>query len=291
MKIKKNEPMKNHTTWRIGGPVDLLVQPESVEELQIALREAKQSGQPYYVIGSGSNLLVADAGLKGTVIQLGGSLCKLDILGDCVIAEAGVPLPFLARKAAEQSLSGLEFAAGIPGTVGGAVVMNAGAYQSQISSVIQEVVCCDHTGQLCTLEKADCGFAYRTSRFQKQQSLTVVSVKMRLIPGKKEDIQAQIQKNTAARNAKQPVEHPSAGSIFRNPPGDTAGRLVELVGAKGWRQGGAMVSEKHSNFIINIGAATCDDVLKLVARVKQAVFDQTGVRLQEEILLLGKENL
>lgn len=288
MKIKKNELMSKHTTWRIGGPAEIFLQPESVEELRQALQEAKQ---PCYVIGGGSNLLVADEGLAGTVIQLGGSLCGLTINNQTIVAEAGVPLPLLARKAAEHGLSGLEFAAGIPGTVGGAVVMNAGAYQSQISNVVQQVLCCDRQGQLLTLDKEECAFAYRNSRFKQTSDLVIVSVKMQLMPGKKEEIQLQMQKNTAARQAKQPVGYPSAGSIFKNPTGDAAGRLVEAAGAKGWRQGDAMVSEKHSNFIVNTGNATCADVLQLVERVKQAVKAQTGVQLEEEILLLGGENI
>lgn len=288
MKIRKNEPMSKHTTWRIGGPVDVFLQPESVAELQQALQEAIE---PCYVIGGGSNLLVADDGIAGTVIQLGGSLCGLTIEDQTIIAEAGVPLPLLARKAAEHELSGLEFAAGIPGTVGGAVVMNAGAYQSQISNVVQQVTCCDRQGHLFTLSKEACNFAYRNSRFKQDGDLIIVSVKMQLMPGKKEEIEQQMQKNTAARKEKQPVEYPSAGSIFKNPAGDAAGRLVESVGAKGWQQGGAMVSRKHSNFIVNTGGATCADVLQLVERVKQAVKEKTGVLLEEEILLLGRENL
>ena len=290
MKIKEQEPMRNHTTWRIGGPADLLVQPESVEELQEAIQMAEQSDTPYYVIGGGSNLLVADEGIAGTVIQLGGSLTGLQITDKYIIAEAGVPLPVLARKAAEYGLSGLEFAAGIPGSVGGAVVMNAGAYQGQISDVIRQVVCCNASGQLVTLDAEACEFSYRNSRFKKNRDLIIVSVKMELTPGDKEKIQEQMKKNTASRKEKQPVEYPNAGSIFKNPAGDAAGRLIELVGAKGWRQGDAMVSEKHSNFIVNLGSATSEDVLKLVNRVKQAVYTKTGVLLEEEILFLGREN-
>lgn len=288
MKIRENEPMRNHTTWRIGGPADRLVQPESVEELQQAIQAARESGAPYYVIGGGSNLLVSDEGITGTVIQLGGSLTGLAITDHTIVAEAGVPLPFLARKAAEYGLSGLEFAAGIPGSVGGAVFMNAGAYQGQISNVIEQVTCCDDSGQLITLKAADCAFSYRNSRFKQSRELVIVSVKMRLTPGKKEDILEQMQKNTASRNAKQPVEYPNAGSIFKNPPGDAAGRLIELAGAKGWRQGDAQVSEKHSNFIVNTGNASSRDVLLLVERVKQAVYAETGVLLEEEILYLGR---
>ena len=290
MKIREHEPMRNHTTWRIGGPADRLIQPESIEELQQILQEMQVSGQPYYVIGGGSNLLVADEGVAGTVIRLGGSLTGLQVTEEYIVAEAGVPLPFLARKAAEYGLSGLEFAAGIPGSVGGAVVMNAGAYQGQISDVICQVTCCDKNGQLIQLDAADCDFSYRNSRFKCDHELIIVSVKMKLKAGKKEEILEQMQKNTASRNEKQPIEYPNAGSIFKNPVGDAAGRLIELVGAKGWRQGDAMVSDKHSNFIVNVGAATCEDVRLLVNRVKQAVYAETGVLLEEEILFLGREN-
>ena len=289
MKIKEQELMRNHTTWRIGGPADWLVQPESAEELQKAIQKAKADGMPWYVIGGGSNLLVADEGITGTVIQLGGSLTGLQITDNYIVAEAGVPLPFLARKAAEHGLSGLEFAAGIPGSVGGAVVMNAGAYQGQVSNVIRQVTCCDSSGQFITLDNEECLFSYRNSRFKHDKDLVIVSVKMELVPGKKEEILEQMKKNTESRNAKQPVEYPNAGSIFKNPAGDAAGRLIELVGAKGWRQGDAMVSEKHSNFIVNLGAATCEDVLSLIERVKKAVYTETGVLLEEEILLLGRE--
>lgn len=289
MKIRQNEPMKLHTTWRIGGPAEQFVQPESVEELQQALQEASRSGKPFYVLGGGSNLLVADEGIAGTVIQLGGSLAGLEINGTTIKAQAGVPLPFLARKAADAGLSGLEFAAGIPGTVGGAVVMNAGAYGSQISNVVRRVECCNAQGELLTLDAGACGFEYRNSRFKQSREWMIVSVELELTPGDRDEILAQMERNTASRNAKQPVEYPSAGSIFKNPPGDAAGRLVEMIGAKGWRQGGAMVSEKHSNFIVNTGNASCEDVLQLVARVKQAVEQETGVLLEEEILLLGKE--
>lgn len=287
MKRKEYELMRNHTTWKIGGPVDLLLQPETIAELQQALKEAKRAGKPYYIIGAGSNLLVADDGLRATIIALGGSLCGLTIDGTTVTAEAGLPLPVLARKAAKAGLSGLEFAAGIPGSVGGAVVMNAGAYQSQMSNIIEQVLCCDLDGNLMTLKKEDCGFAYRNSRFKQDKTLIVLSVTLRLQMGDVETIEKQMGHNAASRAAKQPTSYPNAGSVFQNPPGDAAGRLIEQVGAKGWKQGDAMVSEKHANFIVNIGAASCTDVLQLIVRIKQAVYEQTGILLEEEILYLG----
>lgn len=291
MKRKEHEPMHNHTTWKIGGPVDLMLQPESVEELQLALLEAKSLGKPCYIIGAGSNLLIADEGLRATVISLGGNLCKWDVSGNKITAEAGLPLPVLARKAARAGLSGLEFAAGIPGSVGGAVVMNAGAYQSQMSNVIEAVQCCDFEGNLITLQNSECNFAYRNSRFKQDKSLIIVSVTFCLEPGDPEVIEKQMGHNTAARVEKQPTSYPNAGSVFQNPPGDAAGRLIESIGAKGWRQGDAMVSEKHANFIVNVGTATCTDVLTLIKRVKEKVLLDTGILLEEEILYLDNENL
>ena len=291
MKRKEHEPMHNHTTWRIGGPVDIMLQPETIEELQEALQEAKSLGKPYYVIGAGSNLLVADEGLRATVIALGGNLCKWSVSGNTITAEAGLPLPVLARKAARAGLSGLEFAAGIPGSVGGAVVMNAGAYQSQMSNIIEEVLCCDRDGNLLTLDNASCGFAYRNSRFKNDNSLIILSVTFRLQPGDAEAIEKQMGHNTAARIEKQPTSYPNAGSVFKNPSGDAAGRLIDMIGAKGWRQGDAMVSDKHANFIVNLGQATCADVLDLIGRIKEAVLHETGIVLEEEILYLHDENL
>lgn len=291
MKRKEQEPMHHHTTWRIGGPVDLMLQPETIEELQEALQEAKSIGKPYYIIGAGSNLLVADEGLHATVISLGGNLCNWSVSGTTITAEAGLPLPVLARKAARAGLSGLEFAAGIPGSVGGAVVMNAGAYQSQMSNIIQEVLCCDRDGNLILLDNAACRFAYRSSRFKQDPTFIILSVTFSLQPGDADAIEKQMGHYTAARIEKQPTSYPNAGSVFKNPPGDAAGRLIEQVGAKGWRQGEAMVSEKHANFIVNTGAATCKDVLQLIARIKQAVWQETGITLEEEILYLGDENL
>lgn len=280
------EPMKKHTTWHIGGPAELFLQPESKEEAVEAIRTAARSGKPYYVIGLGSNLLVSDEGLKGTVIQLGGKLNHVLIEGNVIQADAGTPLPALAFKAGEAGLAGLAFAAGIPGSLGGALVMNAGAYGGQISDVVRKVECLNPAGEPVTLSAEECGFAYRTSRFKQEPGWVILSVTMELASGNAEELLATMQRNNASRKEKQPLEYPCAGSIFQNPPGDAAGRLVELIGAKGWREGDAQVSEKHANFIVNLGNATCKDVLTLVARVKEAVKAETGIELHEEILLL-----
>ena len=286
MKVKKNEPMRNHTTWRIGGPVDLLVQPESVEELQQALQQVRASGQPYYVIGGGSNLLVADEGLPGTVIQLGGCLCGLQINGTRVIAEAGVPLPLLARKAAEQNLSGLEFAAGIPGTVGGAVVMNAGAYGGEMKDVLTEVTVMDEEGAIVTLPADKLELGYRTSII-KTAGYIVLEAKLQLKEGNPEVIRETMKDLTIRRTTKQPLEYPSAGSTFKRPEGYFAGKLIMDSGLAGYQVGGAQVSEKHCGFVINAGGATARDVRTLMDNVRDIVYKKYGVTLEPEVKFLG----
>lgn len=289
MRVKYNEPMRNHTTWRIGGPVDTLLQPENIVELQQTFEALQRAEEPFYVIGGGSNILVADEGLLGTVIKLGGSLLNLEIKTNKIKAEAGVPLPLLAQKAAGAGLSGLEFAVGIPGTVGGAVVMNAGAYGSQISDVVQEVLCCDRKGMLHKFTNEECKFLYRNSRFKNQQELFILEILLSLQTESKEVIKQRISENNQRRVEKQPTNYPSAGSVFQNPPGDAAGRLIEKIGAKGWRVGDAMVSEKHCNFIVNLGQASCRDVLTLIEKIKRAVKNDCQIELKQEILYLGAE--
>ena len=283
MKIRKNEPMSKHTTWRIGGPVDVFLQPESVAELQQALQEAIQ---PCYVIGGGSNLLVADDGITGTVIQLGGSLCGLTIEDQTIIAEAGVPLPLLARKAAEHELSGLEFAAGIPGTVGGAVCMNAGAYDGEMKQVLESVTALFPEEGVRTLSLKELDLSYRHSLFTDRPDGVVLSAVFRLTAGDPETIRARMAELMQRRKASQPLEYPSAGSTFKRPVGHFAGGLIQQCGLKGLTVGGAQVSEKHAGFLINLGGATCADVLELIRQVQERVLAETGVRLEPEVRII-----
>lgn len=279
--------MSAHTSWKIGGQAERFYLPESREELQQLLVELEQRQQSFYLIGGGSNLLVSDCGLKGAVICLRSGLQQLSIKDDIIIAEAGVPLPALAQKAAAAGLSGLEFAAGIPGTVGGAIVMNAGAHGGQMADLVQRVLCYDRQGRAVQLDREQCQFAYRQSCFKQNQQLIIVETVFQLHCGERAQIQEKMNHYRLERQEKQPWDYPSAGSVFKNPPGDSAGRLIEAVGAKGWRIGDAVVSEKHGNFILNLGHATSEDVQQLVTKIKIAVQQQFQVNLQEEFLFLS----
>ena len=286
MKIKEQEPMRNHTTWRIGGPADLLVQPESVEELQEAIQMAEQSDTPYYVIGGGSNLLVADEGIAGTVIQLGGSLTGLQITDKYIIAEAGVPLPVLARKVAEYGLSGLEFAAGIPGSVGGAVVMNAGAYGGEMKDVVRSVDVLTTDGRIQKYTNEEMQFGYRRSRIAAEGSVVLEAV-LELEKSDSDQIQAKMDELKAQRIAKQPLEYGSAGSTFKRPEGYFAGKLIQDAGLRGFRIGDAQVSEKHCGFVINRGNATASEIAELIREIQKRVLENSGVHLETEVKFLG----
>lgn len=286
--VRWEEPLAGHTTFRIGGPCEAMVLPQTMAQAEMILTQARQFDVPVCVLGGGSNILADDAGMRGLVIKLGGQLKGLTVEGTSLQAEAGLPLPVLARRAAEAGLAGLAFAAGIPGTVGGAVVMNAGAHGGQMSDIIQSVTYCDENGQVSTMPAAEAGFVYRSSLFKTQPKWTILSVTCRLQPGDRETIKAQMAAYQEERLHKQPQGLPSAGSVFKNPPGDAAGRLIEAVGAKGWRVGDAQVSLVHSNFIVNVGHATSADVLALISQIQEAVWQRFGVQLEREVILLSE---
>lgn len=286
--IRWEEPLAKHTTFRIGGPCEAMVLPQTMEQAAQILAWVRQFDVPVCILGGGSNILADDEGMRGLVIKLGGQLKHLTIDGTTLQAEAGLPLPVLARRAAEAGLAGLSFAAGIPGTVGGAVVMNAGAHGGQISDIIQSVTYSDEFGQLVTIPAAEAGFVYRSSVFKARPKWTILSVTCRLQKGDPRALKAQMAVYQEERLHKQPQGLPSAGSVFKNPPGDAAGRLIEAVGAKGWRVGGAQVSDIHSNFIVNVGQATSADVLALVERIQEAVWQRFGVQLEREVILLSE---
>lgn len=284
--VRWNEPLFRHTTFRIGGPCAAMVLPKTIEQAAAILAYARQNQVPFCVLGSGSNILAADEGYDGLIIKLGGQLKQLAITGQSLRVEAGLPLPVLARRAAEAGLAGLAFAAGIPGTVGGAVVMNAGAHGGQMSDIIQSVTYCDEGGHIMTIPAEQAGFVYRSSSFQSKAQWMVLAVECQLQAGNAKEILAQMAAYQEERLHKQPQGLPSAGSVFKNPPGDAAGRLIEAIGAKGWRVGDAQVSEIHSNFIVNLGQATSADVLALTARIQEAVWQQFAIKLEREIIVL-----
>ena len=286
MDLRENEPMARHTSFQIGGPARLLVRPRSEQELRQALTAAKACGVPCRVIGNGSNLLVPDEGVEALVIRLGGGLDAVNIGADGTItAGSGALLSAVAVRAQQAGLTGLEFAFGIPGSIGGAVYMNAGAYGGQISDVVESVSCLTRDGQTQTWTAAQADFAYRHSAFQ-SDSQVITAVRLHLMPGAPEEIRRRMEQIAASRRASQPLELPSAGSAFKRPAGGYAAALIDQAGLKGTRVGGACVSEKHAGFIVNTGGASCRDVLQLMELVRARVQARTGIELEPEIRLL-----
>lgn len=286
MDLRENEPMARHTSFQIGGPARLLVRPRSEQELRQALTAAKACGVPCLVIGNGSNLLVPDEGVEALVIRLGGGLDAVNIGADGTItAGSGALLSAVAVRAQQAGLTGLEFAFGIPGSIGGAVYMNAGAYGGQISDVVESVSCLTRDGQTQMWTAAQADFAYRHSAFQ-SDSQVITAVRLHLMPGAPEEIRRRMEQIAASRRASQPLELPSAGSAFKRPAGGYAAALIDQAGLKGTRVGGACVSEKHAGFIVNTGGASCRDVLQLMELVRARVQARTGIELEPEIRLL-----
>ena len=285
--ILENEPMSKHTTFRVGGPADVMFLPESGEQLAAALAAAKAAGVPVVVIGNGSNLVVRDGGIRGLVIALGEGMAAIARAGNILTAWAGASLSRVAAYAQASGLSGLEFASGIPGTLGGGCAMNAGAYGGQLSDVLldAEVLL---NGECRTLTREDMQMGYRTSLPLREGGI-VVSARFELTPDDPEAIAARMRDLNARRRDKQPLNHPSAGSTFKRPEGFFAGALIEQAGLKGRAVGGARVSEKHAGFIVNTGGATAADILSLIGIVQDEVQARFGVRLETEVRVLGED--
>lgn len=286
MEVRVSEPMKNHTTFRAGGAADWYVIPEKVEELQAVLDLCKKTNTPWYVTGNGSNLLVSDGGYHGVILSMD-RFDKLEIHGDTVVAGAGVLLSQIAAGALKSSLTGFEFAAGIPGSMGGAVVMNAGAYGSEMKDVIGSAVVLTAEGEVKRLSAKELELGYRTSSIQKNQAV-VLEAELSLKPGDREEIRGRMDELAMKRKEKQPLEFPSAGSTFKRPEGYFAGKLIEDAGLKGFSLGGAQVSEKHAGFVINKGGATAGEIYRLCRHVQRTVKEQSGVELSLEVKLLGE---
>ncbi len=293
--IRRNEPLSRHTSFAIGGPADVMAYPLDRDDLLALLREIKAKGVPFFVLGGGTNLLVRDGGFRGVVVNLknlrtialereyrsiGGSFAV-------VLAEAGVSLPKLLAFTAEEGLTGLEFAAGIPGTVGGAVCMNAGTAAGEIGDVVDTVTLISMEGRLVTKGREEMGFGYRTSSIP--EGHLVLDMRVSLRRGEKDKIQARIRDLMDARKKNQPLGLPNAGSMFKNPQEESAGKLIDAAKLKGRRIGDAQVSDKHANFIVNLGKAKASDVLSLMDIVKQTVLDVHGVRLEPEIKIVGED--
>ncbi|MEH7441048.1 UDP-N-acetylmuramate dehydrogenase [Bacillus sp. JJ1122] len=287
--VKENEPLANHTTMKIGGPADILIEPSTIENLKKSIDVIKNSGVKWTVIGRGSNLLVSDKGIEGAVIKLGTGLDELKIEGNRVTAGGGMSLVNFAITISRKGLSGLEFAGGIPGSIGGAVYMNAGAHGSDVSKILEKAYVLFDDGTLEWLTNEEMKFSYRTSVLQKERPGIVVAAIFHLKEGNKEEIVGELQKNKDYRKETQPYNYPSCGSVFRNPLPNYAGNLIEKSGLKGHRIGGAQISELHGNFIVNTGNAKAEDVLGLIQHVKDTVLDLHGVKMETEVEIIGRK--
>ncbi|HAL62814.1 MAG: UDP-N-acetylmuramate dehydrogenase [Firmicutes bacterium] len=285
MNVIKNEPMKNHTSFKIGGIADEFCAPSSIEEIVECIKYAKKKNIPYFVIGNGSNILVSDKGIRGLVIKISGEFSRYEICGDIIKAQSGVLLSVLAKAAQKDSLSGMEFASGIPGTLGGAVYMNAGAYGGEMSDIVKSVTYLEN-GEIKKIENGF-DFGYRKSLFAKIGAV-VLEAELQLKKGNTDEIKAKMEDYKVRRTEKQPLNFPSAGSVFKRPEGHFAGGLIEDAGLKGFETGGAKVSEKHAGFIINTGDATASDVLKLIKHIQKTVKEKYGVELETEVKLMGE---
>ncbi|WP_273125384.1 UDP-N-acetylmuramate dehydrogenase [Bacillus weihaiensis] len=286
-KVLVNEPLAKHTTIKIGGPADLLIEPTNSESLEKALEIIKKHNVPWRAIGRGSNLLVADEGIRGVVIKIGTGMDEMNIEGDVLTVGGGYSVIKLATIISKKGLSGLEFASGIPGSIGGAVYMNAGAHGSDMSTILIKALVLFEDGSLQWLTNEELEFSYRTSILQEKRPGICVQAVLKLQEGKKEDIVGVMQKNKDYRRDTQPWNYPCAGSIFRNPLPHYAGKLVEDAGLKGHQIGGAKISDMHGNFIVNAGGAKAKDVLDLIDFVKQTILEKYGVSMETEVEIIG----
>ncbi|MEG1003001.1 UDP-N-acetylmuramate dehydrogenase [Clostridium sp.] len=285
--IEVNAKMSEHIYFKVGGPVDLLLIPETKEQVVKTLKICKENEVPYFIIGNGSNLLVKDGGIRGVVIKLT-ELKNIKVEDDRVIADTGVLLKDASKAALENDLTGLEFACGIPGSIGGAVFMNAGAYNGEIADVIESAEVLTEDGEIITYSKEELQLGYRTSRVMTEKAI-VLSATFKLPNGEHEKIKARVDDLTYKRESKQPLEYPSAGSTFKRPEGYFAGKLIQDAGLKGYSVGGAAVSNKHSGFVINKGGATAQDILDVIHHVQDEVKSQFGVELHTEVRIIGEE--
>lgn len=284
--ILENENMASHTTFKCGGNASLYIAPNSIDELVKVLEVLRNENYPYMVIGNGSNLLVKDEGYDGAIVEVDKKISEIDVRGEEIIVEAGAKLSKVATIAMENDLAGFEFAHGIPGNMGGAVVMNAGAYGGEMKDVLKWVKVVDQNGEIQTLENEELELGYRTSRVMKEKMI-VLEACIKLDLGVMGDIAEVMALLMSKRKASQPLEYPSAGSTFKRPEGYFAGKLVQDAGMKGYRVGDAMVSDKHSGFVINCGNATATEVIQVIKDVQAKVKEDFGVDLEPEVRIIG----
>ncbi|WMX57203.1 UDP-N-acetylmuramate dehydrogenase [Peribacillus sp. R9-11] len=288
-KVLEQEPLANHTTMKIGGPADLFIVPSSIENIEKTMQVIKEYATPWRAIGRGSNLLVSDGGIEGVVLKLGKGLDHLEINGPEIKAGAGVSLVSLSVQISKKGYAGLEFASGIPGSIGGAVYMNAGAHGSDMSEILKEAHVLFEDGTLAWLSKEEMEFSYRTSILQKKKPGIVLEAIFQLTEGNKTEIVERMQNNKNYRKDTQPYNLPCAGSIFRNPLPHHAGKLVENAGLKGHSIGGAQISPMHGNFIVNTGNGSAADVQALIQHVKDTVYDKFEIELETEVEIIGRK--
>lgn len=286
--VKREEVLARHTTMKIGGPADLFIEPTSIDGLEQTMNLINRYEVNWRAIGRGSNLLVSDKGIEGVVVKLGNSMNHLDLDGNVLTVGAGYSLVALSMLISRKGLSGLEFASGIPGSVGGAVYMNAGAHGSDISQILTEAHILFEDGTFEWLSNEEMEFSYRTSILQKKRPGIVVEARFQLNEGDKEQIVAAMQKNKDYRKVTQPYDSPCAGSIFRNPLPHYAGKLIEEAGLKGFQIGGAQISEMHGNFIVNAGNAKAEDVLQLIQYVKKTILEKYNIQMETEVEIIGE---
>lgn len=286
-RIKFDEPLSNHTTFRVGGPANIFVTVCDACELSKTIKASKEAGIPYYLLGKGSNVLVGDKGFRGVIITLGGEMSDIKVTEETMNVGAGVSLADAARYAMKNSLTGLEFAGGIPGSIGGALYMNAGAYGGEMSQVVESVDALDSDGNIVRIDGKDMKFGYRHS-ILKEKEMTALGCVIRLQRGNEREIQEKMQELAFKRKEKQPLEYPSAGSTFKRPEGYFAGKLIEDSGLGGYTVGGAEVSMKHKGFVINKNNATAKDIKQLIEDVQRIVLEKQGVKLEPEVIMLGE---
>lgn len=285
--IIEHRPMKEVTSFQIGGPVDYFIEPRSEEELRQVIAAVQKEKMDWMVMGKGTNMVVSDKGMRGAVIRLENYFADVRVDGTRVIAQSGASLRKVAEAACKASLEGLEFAHGIPGAVGGAMTMNAGAYGGEMKDVVESVKVMHHDGTTEVIPADEMDFRYRNSRVY-DEKLVVLEATFALKPGDEAAIQSRMDELWQRRLTKQPLEYPSAGSTFKRPEGYFAGQLIDQAGLRGLKHGGAQVSEKHCGFVINCGDATCKDVVELIRTVQEAVYEKHGVELETEVKVLGE---
>ena len=287
--IRRDADMRPHCSFRVGGKARIFVEAESEKQLAALMALLGELGVEPLVLGRGSNLLVRDGGIEGVVIHMGEGFARIDVEGDRIYAEAGASLAAIASAALQHGLTGMEFAHGIPGSLGGALLMNAGAYGGEMKDIVESVRYMDAEGNVGEKEAARCGFGYRRSCFEEENCL-ILGAKLRLAPGDREAIAARMRELSEKRIASQPLDKPSAGSTFKRPATGYAAAMIDECGLKGFTVGGAQVSEKHAGFVINAGGATSADILELMEQVRQRVYERFGVMLEPEVKVVGEES-